>query len=178
MTQALPRLLAGLALACTTLTVQAQVVENQQITSVPSIYRFGIDTRWTYAYVNTASPCTRQTFNGVDPAYGVVKRCEPVPINAASCVLPVMGGSGINPDFGFGAAGGWLSWWCASTRGPQLRIIAGPTMASLAGMKCFVTSAESPSKSLAKCAPVRVTDPSVRAVWEPVIGDILASMPK
>lgn len=166
-----------LALACTTLTVQAQVVENQPITSVPAVYRFGIDTRWAYAYVPTASSCTRQVF-GSDPAPGVVKRCEPVPINAASCVLPVMGGGGINPDFGFGASGGWLSWWCASTKGPQLRIVAGPTLASLAAMKCFVTSSESPSKSLAKCAPAKTTDPGIRAVWEPVIGQILATVPK
>ena len=167
-------------LACLLLSgaVQAQVVENQQITSVPSVYRFGIDTRWVYGYVPKASTCTRQTFGGTDPAPGVVKRCEPVPINAASCVLPVMGGGGINPDFGFGSGGGWLSWWCASTKGPQLRIVAGPTLASLAAMKCFVTSSESPSKSLARCAPAKATGPGPRGVWEPVIGQILATVPK
>lgn len=170
--------LPTLALACAVMSAQAQVVENQPITATPAVYRFGIDTRWVYAYVPTASSCTRQTFGGVDPAPGVVKRCEPVPINAASCVLPVMGGAGLNPDFGFGASGGWLSWWCASTKGPQLRIVAGPTLASLAAMKCFVTSTESPSKSLARCAPTKTTDPGIRAVWEPVIGQILATVPK
>lgn len=169
--------LPTLALACAVMSVQAQVVENQPITSVPAVYRFGIDTRWVYAYVPTASSCTRQVF-GSDPAPGVVKRCEPVPINSASCVLPVMGGAGLNPDFGFGSGGGWLSWWCASTKGPQLRIIAGPTLASLSAMKCFVTSNESPSKSLAKCAPAKATDPGPRGVWEPVIGQILATVPK
>ena len=170
--------LPTLALACAVMSAQAQVVENQPITSVPAVYRFGIDTRWVYAYVPRAAQCNRLAFGGVDPAPGVVKRCEPVPINLASCVLPVMGGAGLNPDFGFGASGGWLSWWCASTKGPQLRIVAGPTMASLAGMKCFVTSTESPSKSLAKCAPAKATDPGPRAVWEPVIGQILATVPK
>lgn len=169
--------LPTLALACAVMSAQAQVVENQPITT-PGIYRFGIDTRWVYGYLTTAKPCTRQTFGGTDPAPGVVKRCEPVPINAASCVLPVMGGAGLNPDFGFGASGGWLSWWCASTKGPQLRIVAGPTLASLAAMKCFVTSTESPSKSLARCAPAKATDPGPRAVWEPVIGQILATVPK
>ena len=83
-------LLPTLALACAVMSAQAQVVENQPITSVPAVYRFGIDTRWVYAYVLTASSCTRQVF-GSDPAPGVVKRCEPVPINAASCVLPAVG---------------------------------------------------------------------------------------
>lgn len=178
MTQALNSLYAGLILACALQPAQAQVIENQQILVTPGVYRFGVDTRWAYAWVPKAAACTRQTFGGVDPALGVVKRCEVVPINAASCVLPVMGGGGINPDFGFGASGGWLSWWCASTKGPQLRIVAGPTLASLAGMKCFVTSTESPSKSLARCAPAKVTDPGPRAVWEPVIGQILATVPK
>lgn len=176
MTRDLPTL--ALALACTTLTVQAQVVENQPITATPAVYRFGIGTRWAYAYVPRAAQCNRLAFGGVDPTPGVVKRCEPVPINAASCVLPVMGGAGLNPDFGFGSAGGWLSWWCPSTKGPQLRIVAGPVKASLAAMKCFVTSTESPSKSLAKCAPAKTTDPGIRAVWEPVIGQILATVPK
>ena len=175
MTHHLPTL--AIALACAVMSAQAQVIENQQITSVPAVYRFGIDSRWVYAYVPKASSCTRQVF-GSDPAPGVVKRCEPVPINAASCVLPVMGGAGLNPDFGFGSGGGWLSWWCASTKGPQLRIVAGPTLASLAAMKCFVTSTESPSKSLAKCAPAKATDPGPRGVWEPVIGQILATVPK
>lgn len=168
----------AMALTCTALTAQAQVTENQLIQPTPGVYRFGADSRWSYAYVPQKAQCNRLTFGGTDPAPGVVKRCEPVPINAASCVLPVMGGAGLNPDFGFGASGGWLSWWCASTKGPQLRIIAGPTMASLAAMRCFVTSVESPSKSLAKCAPAKVTDPGPRGVWEPVIGQILATVPK
>lgn len=172
------RLLPTLSLACAVMSAQAQVVENQPITATPAVYRFGIDNRWAYAYVPRAAQCNRLAFGGVDPAPGVVKRCEPVPINAASCVLPVMGGAGLNPDFGFGSGGGWLSWWCASTKGPQLRIVAGPTLASLAAMKCFVTSTESPSKSLAKCAPAKATDPGIRAVWEPSIGQILETVPK
>lgn len=83
--------LPTLALACLLLTgvAQAQVIENQPITATPAVYRFGVDARWAYAYVPTASSCTRQVF-GSDPAPGVVKRCEPVPINAASCVLPAL----------------------------------------------------------------------------------------
>jgi len=169
--------LPTLALACAVMSAQAQVVENQQLTT-PGVYRFGIDTRWAYGYITQAKPCSIQTFGGVDPAPGVVKRCEAVPINLASCVLPVIGGAGLNPDFGFGSGGGWLSWWCASTKGPQLRIVAGPTLASLAAMKCFITSTESPSKSLARCAPAKAADPGPRGVWEPVIGQILATVPK
>lgn len=168
--------LPTLALACLFLSgAQAQVTEGQQAPA--GVHRYGADTRWVYGYLPSPASCSNATFKA-DPAPGVVKRCEPVPINAASCVLPVMGGAGLNPDFGFGASGGWLSWWCPSTKGPQLRIVAGPTLASLSAMKCFVTSTESPSKSLAKCAPAKVTDPGPRAVWEPVIGQILGTVPK
>lgn len=170
--------LIALAISFVALTAQAQVYENQPIAPTPGVYRFGADSRWSYAWVPRAAQCNKHAFGGIDPAPGVVKRCELVPINAASCVLPVMGGGGLNPDFGFGASGGWLSWWCASTKGPQLRIVAGPTLASLAAMKCFVTSTESPSKSLARCAPAGAMDPVPRAVWEPVIGQILATVPK
>lgn len=170
--------LITLAMCCAAFAAQAQVVEGQPITAVPGVYRFGVDTRWAYAYVPKAAQCNRLAFGGSDPAPGIVKRCESVPINLASCVLPVMGGGGLNPDFGFGASGGWLSWWCASTKGPQLRIVAGPTLASLAAMKCFVTSIESPSKSLAKCASISATSPVIRAVWEPSIAQILETVPK
>lgn len=172
------RRLITMALACLAFAAQAQVTENQTIAPVPGVYRFGADTRWSYAWVPKAAQCNRHAFGGVDPAPGVVKRCEPVPINAASCVLPVMGGGGLNPDFGFGASGGWLSWWCASSKGPQIRIVAGGVLASLAAMRCFVTSTESPSKSLTKCAPAGAMDPGPRAVWEPVIGQILATVPR
>lgn len=171
--------LPTLALACAVMSAQAQVVENQQITQVPAVYRFGIDTRWAYAYVPRAAQCNRLAFGGSDPAPGVVKKCEPVQINLATCVLPVMGGSGVNPDFSFSAtSGGWMSWWCPSAKGPQLRIVAGGIMASIVAAKCFATSSEAPSKTLARCAPGKVTDPGIRVVWEPSIGQILATVPK
>lgn len=173
------RHLIALALACVALTAQAQVTENQLIQTTPGVYRFGADTRWSYAWVPQKAQCNKLAFGGTDSAPGVVKKCEPVPINLATCVLPVMGGSGVNPDFSFSAtSGGWMSWWCPSAKGPQLRIVAGGIMASIVAAKCFATSSEAPSKTLARCAPAKVTDPGIRAVWEPSIGQILATVPK
>lgn len=98
---------AALILSCALQPAQAQVPEGLQLTAAPAVYRFGIDTRWTYGYITTAKPCSIQTFAGTDPAPGVVKKCEVVGLNTATCVLPIMGGGGLNPDFGFsGATGG------------------------------------------------------------------------
>lgn len=170
--------LPTLALACLLLSgaVQAQVTEGQQAPA--GVHRYGADTRWVYGYLPAPALCSNATFKA-DPAPGVVKRCEVVGINTTTCVLPIMGGAGLKPDFSFSATtGGWMSWWCASTKGPQLRIVAGGLMASIAAAKCFVTSSEAPSKTLARCAPAKATDPGIRAVWEPSIAQILATVPR
>lgn len=152
--------------------------EGSTVTIVPSIYRFGIDTRWVYGWQPSNFYCGRGSFGNVDPAPGVVKKCEQVSINEATCVLPTQGGSGVNPDFTFGSLGGVLSWWCPSTKGPQLRILTGSYLASLSAMGCYVKSTESPSKTMAKCAPASVMLPALRSIWEPQIGRILATAPK
>lgn len=156
------RYIPPIALLLAYVSAVAQVPEGSAIT-ISGIYRYGTDSKAAHAYVTAPASCSNATFG--DPAPSKAKTCALVPVNAASCVLPVMGGAGQAPDFGFGSAGGWVSWWCPSTKGPQLRVVAGSVLASISSMKCFVSSTESPSRSLAKCAPGSALDAGPRAAW-------------
>lgn len=86
---------------------------------------------------------------------------------AQTCVPKVLGGSGVNVDLSVSHTGaGWISWWCPTTRGPQLRLLASPGLsATMQGLHCFLRSQNGPTKAIAVCAPGDVNQEPLRSVW-------------
>jgi len=160
--------------ALTCAQAQAQVFpENATVKAVPGLYRYGAGgPKWAYTWQTKPFACGRSTFPS-DPAPGKAKTCEKLTINSISCLPAILGGSGLKPDVSLGLSGGLLSWWCPSSAGPQLRIVAGDLLASASAARCFVTASTGPAAALAACAPGSAMDAGPRAVWEPEIARIL-----
>jgi hypothetical protein len=99
---------------------------------------------------------------------------------AQSCAPKVMGGSGVNADASVTITGAaWMSWWCPSAKGPQLRIVASAGLAdTVAGVQCFVRSPAGPTNTLAMCAKESINSPALKAVWWPDLARIQATRPK
>lgn len=172
------RRLIAIVAALTCASAQAQVYpENSTVRDVPGLYRFGAGgPRWAYTWQTKPFACGRSTFPS-DPAPGKSKVCERLTINGASCLPAILGGSGVGAEVSIGVSGAWLSWWCPSATGAKPRIVAGDLAASVAAVRCFVSSTVGPSAALAACAPGSAVDAGPRAVWEPEIARILKGAP-
>jgi hypothetical protein len=97
--------------------------------------------------------------------------------HAQTCVPRVMGGSGVNVDLSINVTGsGWVSWWCPSAKGPQLRLLASPGLTdTITGVRCFL-AATSPSKGIEQCASANISQ--LQHVWGPDAARIQATKPK
>jgi hypothetical protein len=98
---------------------------------------------------------------------------------AQTCVPKVMGGSGVNVDVSINITGsGWVSWWCPSTKGPQLRLLASPGLTdTIKGVRCFL-AASAPSKGIEQCASADINSAPLVAVWQSDWQRIQATKPK
>jgi hypothetical protein len=99
---------------------------------------------------------------------------------AQTCVPRVMGGSGVNVDLSINVTGsGWVSWWCPSTKGPQLRLLASPGLTdTIKGVRCFMAASTGPTKAIESCAPADIGSPALKAVWQSDWQRIQATKPK
>lgn len=113
---------------------------------------------------STASPCPG-------------KACTVYPLNTAACTARLMGGTGVNAQVGGGLSGAWMSWWCPSTRGPQLRVLVGTWTGTLAAVECINKSGKTPAQALPGCAPDNPTSAALLPIWRGSISQILSSKP-
>jgi hypothetical protein len=105
------------------------------------------------------------------------KSCAVYPVNVATCTPKLMGGSGVNTQVGGGISGAWLSTWCPSAKGPQLRILAGTWIGTLAAVDCINRSGKTPAQALPMCAPESPFSKGLLPIWRDSVGPILASRP-
>jgi hypothetical protein len=90
-----------------------------------------------------------------------------------------MGGTGVNVDLSINVTGsGWVSWWCPSTKGPQLRLLASPGLTdTIKGVRCFL-AASAPSKGVEQCASADINSAPLVAAWRSDWQRIQATKPK
>jgi len=105
------------------------------------------------------------------------KACAVYPLNVATCTAKLMGGTGVKAQVGGGISGAWMSWWCPSTKGPQLRLLVGTWSGTLAAVECINKSGKTPAQALPTCAPDSPDSPALLPIWKGSAKQILASKP-
>ena len=163
-------------------TAHAQTVTVQEggraTLAAPALVEYGARDKWVYRIAPAGALMCNNSAAGGDPIVNVRKECRAYLINTASCSPRLMGGTGQGGAFGGGVDGVWHAFWCPSTSGPRLRIMAGTWPATLEAARCINSSTDTLSTSIRKCAAAEVTAEPLRSIWSSDLRQIVSSKPQ